>query len=143
MTMKLFNFLSKKDNTSNRSIGYKGEKIACKYLKKHGYKILKRNYQIRGGEIDIIARHQNQLAFIEVKYRTNFSYGSGVSAVNNKKLANIIYTAERFLNDNEQNKSLSSLEPAIEVIEIYQQKNNKKPTINHYKDLNTSKVKRK
>lgn len=59
----------------NTKIGSKGEEIACKYLQKQGYKILERNYRIRGGEIDIVARENNTLVFVEVKTRYSHDFG--------------------------------------------------------------------
>ena len=53
------------------SIGELGEKIAAKYLKKKGYKILEKNFTNtqgrRLGEIDIIARKNKEIVFVEVK----------------------------------------------------------------------------
>lgn len=69
--------------TSNtQKIGELGEDVACKYLKKHGFSILERNYTKKWGEIDIIAQKDDRLYFIEVKSKTminsaNSSISSG------------------------------------------------------------------
>ena len=47
--------------------GRRGETAVCQYLLQHGYTIRKRNYRIRGEEIDIIAQKDEILAFVEVK----------------------------------------------------------------------------
>ena len=52
---------------SSREIGAKAEKLAAKALKKNGYKILKKNYQTKLGEIDILAKKDNALIIVEVK----------------------------------------------------------------------------
>jgi len=52
---------------SSRAKGEKGEKIARKYLKRRGFKIMDVNYRTTGGEIDIVARDKDYLVFIEVK----------------------------------------------------------------------------
>jgi putative endonuclease len=48
-------------------IGKFGEDIACVFLKKHGYRILERNYLKKWGELDIIAKKAKKLCFVEVK----------------------------------------------------------------------------
>lgn len=56
---------------STRQTGDLGEKIAVKYLKNKGYEILDRNYGEKWGELDIVAKNEDILYFIEVK---TFSY---------------------------------------------------------------------
>ena len=51
----------------NRLIGNIGEDIACKWLKKHNFLIVERNYSKKWGEIDIISAKDNIIHFIEVK----------------------------------------------------------------------------
>jgi putative endonuclease len=48
-------------------VGKFGEDIACLFLKKHGYKILERNYLKKWGELDIVAKKAKKLCFVEVK----------------------------------------------------------------------------
>lgn len=56
--------------------GRRGEKLAAKFLRKHGYKILYRNFRGRtGGEIDIVAREGDTLVFVEVKTRGSEEFG--------------------------------------------------------------------
>ena len=49
--------------------GYLGEFLAIILLILKGYRILKHRYKLRGGEIDIIAKRGNKIAFVEVKTR--------------------------------------------------------------------------
>ena len=56
------NFTSK-----SQKIGELGEDIACKFLMKHGFSILERNYTKKWGEIDVIAEKNSKMYFIEVK----------------------------------------------------------------------------
>lgn len=51
--------------------GILGEDKACKFLKKQGFEILKRNFHSKFGEIDIIAKKDEILHFIEVKFTQN------------------------------------------------------------------------
>ena len=64
----------KQDNrTDKRKIGDIGENIACRFLMKRGFEIIKQNYNKKWGEIDIIARKGQKLHFIEVKSVTRDS----------------------------------------------------------------------
>src|SRR6267378_130556 len=57
--------------------GARGEKLACRFLKRSGYKILFRNFRGRsGGEIDVVCRDNDTLVFVEVKTRTRISRGA-------------------------------------------------------------------
>ncbi|MBI3103764.1 YraN family protein [Candidatus Daviesbacteria bacterium] len=61
--------------------GGQGEDLACEYLKKIGYKIVARNYRIRGGEIDIVAREGDYLVFVEVKARYSREFGPPAESI--------------------------------------------------------------
>ncbi len=52
-----------------RFAGRRAELLAAVYQRLKGYRILARRYSVRGGEIDLIARHGTAIVFIEVKYR--------------------------------------------------------------------------
>lgn len=73
--------------------GALGEDEAVRLLKKQGYKILERNYRIRGGEIDIIARDGDYICFVEVKLRKSNNYGSPAEYITHKKKEKLIKTA--------------------------------------------------
>jgi len=84
-------------------IGNKAEQLAIKYLKKQGYKILETQYHVRPfAEIDIITIHKKDLAFIEVKYRKEYSpsFGETFLMVTKKKQNKIKITAQAFLKEN-------------------------------------------
>ena len=51
-------------------LGARGENIAVKYLKRHNYIIITRNWKIKAGELDIVAFKDDKLFFVEVKTRT-------------------------------------------------------------------------
>ena len=54
---------------NNRETGAKAEAIACWFLKQQGYDVLEQNFYTKVGEIDIIAKEDQTLVFVEVKYR--------------------------------------------------------------------------
>lgn len=71
---------------SRQETGLLGEHLAARHLRQHGRRILYRNY--RGphrGEVDIVARHEKVLAFIEVKTRTSAAFGRPADAVTQDK----------------------------------------------------------
>jgi putative endonuclease len=66
--------------------GAHGEKLACRFLRRKGYKILYRNFKGRsGGEIDIVCRDRDTLVFVEVKTRTREDFGRPIAAVDREK----------------------------------------------------------
>src|SRR5256714_2980317 len=67
-------------------LGIRGEKLACQFLKRNGYKILYRNFKGRtGGEIDVVCRDRDTLVFVEVKTRTREDFGRPLDAVDRDK----------------------------------------------------------
>jgi putative endonuclease len=56
--------------STSQKIGELGEDVACKFLAKQDYSIVERNYTKKWGEIDIIARKDEKLYFIEVKSKS-------------------------------------------------------------------------
>ena len=82
---------------SKRSIGDLGEEAVCAYLTAGGCEILCRNFTVRGGEIDIVARQGGFLLFVEVKTRRPGAMVTGAAAVDAKKQARLIHAAEQYL----------------------------------------------
>lgn len=64
------------ESITKRVAGNLGEDEACRFLKKNGYRILERNFTIRGGEIDIICEKGEYVVFVEVKLRKNTNFGT-------------------------------------------------------------------
>jgi putative endonuclease len=59
-----------------KQLGQSGEDLAAKYLEKRGFKIIERNFRLKLGEIDILARNGDFIVLVEVKTKTNFNQGS-------------------------------------------------------------------
>ena len=74
-------------------LGSKGEDRAARFLVKQGYKILERNYRTRSGEIDLIAMHEGEVVFVEVKTRTSDAFGAPELAVTPQKRRKMIKAA--------------------------------------------------
>jgi putative endonuclease len=72
-----------------RDTGIIGEKLACEFLRKNGYDIVETNYRCPEGEIDIIARQQETLVFIEVRTKTSRKYGGPEESITPVKAARL------------------------------------------------------
>lgn len=86
-----------KKNINKRKIGKEYEEKAVIFLKNKGYEIITCNYFCRYGEIDIIAKENGYIVFIEVKYRKNTTFGSPEGAVNSAKKQHIRKASMDFL----------------------------------------------
>ena len=79
-------------------LGARGEKLAGNFLRRNGYKILYRNFRgRRGGEVDIVCRDGDVLAFVEVKTRSGDDFGRPLDAVNAAKQKLIVRGALAWL----------------------------------------------
>lgn len=108
---------------NNIQKGRIGESMALNYLIKSKASILETNYRINSGEIDIIAKLNEELVFIEVKARSNIKFGYPAEAVNYKKMKKIINTAKYYILKN----NLNNIPIRFDIIEIYLNENK----INH------------
>jgi putative endonuclease len=81
-------------NLFKKEEGDLGEGLAVEYLKKQGFKIIERNFRMRGGEIDIIAIDGDTLSFIEVKTRRSHEFGTPLEAITPWKMRSLIKSAE-------------------------------------------------
>lgn len=114
-------------------IGKVGEDIAVEYLRKKGYIIIERNFNCKQGEIDIIAKDNNEIVFVEVKTRTNETYGKPKEAVDKTKKKHIYKSAEYYI----YQKHVENRPVRIDVIEVY--KKEEKYILNHIKQAITEK----
>lgn len=78
-------------------LGQNGEELAVRYLMLNGYLILHRNFRCRIGEIDIIAKKDQVLTFIEVKTRNSLVAGNPAEAVTFTKQQKIRRVAQYYL----------------------------------------------
>lgn len=100
---------------NNIQKGRVGESIALRYLIDNRANILATNYRINSGEIDIIAKINEELVFIEVKSRTNIKFGYPAEAVDYRKIRKIVNTAKYYISKN----NLNNVPIRFDVIEIY------------------------
>jgi putative endonuclease len=82
---------------SRQGLGRTGERLAAERLEQSGYCILERNFRCRYGEIDLIAEHQRDLVFVEVKTRRGTTRGLPEEAVDRRKQQKILQVAAYYL----------------------------------------------
>ena len=104
----------KSTKQENRIKGDIGENKAVKYLTDKGYEILETNYKNKLGEIDIIAKDDTRIVFVEVKARATAKDGYPREAVNEYKQRKIRMVAESYL----KSKRLLNSYIRFDVIEI-------------------------
>jgi putative endonuclease len=78
-------------------LGHRGERRAVWYFRLRGYRIVARNLRTAAGEIDLIVRRFDTLAFVEVKTRQSRGAGAPHEAVDRDKQRRIFALAEDFL----------------------------------------------
>ena len=88
---------------NNIKTGNDGEQAACTHLQEKGYEILEKNYRYRKSEIDLIAKHENWLVFIEVKTRSSSFFGFPEEFVDRKKQLLIFEAADNYVYEKDWN----------------------------------------
>lgn len=97
-----------------RVLGKSGEDHAARHLSGQGYRILERNFRTRCGEIDLIALHEGELVFVEVKTRTNEAFGAPELAVNPGKQQRMVKAALSYI----KKKNLHQMPCRFDVVAI-------------------------
>jgi putative endonuclease len=91
-----------KTTRARKNLGDSGERLAAMFLEERGYKIIARNFRIRGGEIDLIAEDADGLAFVEVQTRRGDTSGAPEESLTPHKRQHLMTTAQEFLNTHEE-----------------------------------------
>lgn len=86
---------------SRRALGDFGERLAVQHLQAKGYEIVERNYRRREGEIDIIARLGEVLAFVEVRCRRGSAMGTAIESLSRTKQRRLVALAEAYGQDHD------------------------------------------
>lgn len=97
-----------------KRLGQAGEDRAARFLEKRKYRILERNYRTPSGEIDLIALHEGELVFVEVKTRTSGAFGAPELAVNPRKQLRMVKAALGYL----KYKNLHQMPCRFDVVAI-------------------------
>ena len=103
--------------TYKKTVGDFGEDLVEEYLRNKGYDILDRNFRKPFGEIDIIARIDEIVVFVEVKTRKNKDFANPSEAVTISKQQKIIKASQAYLMENALTDSIIRFDVA-EVIRV-------------------------
>ena len=107
---------------STRSLGAAGEESAVHYLTAHGFTVLGRNVYVGHHEIDILAKNETHLIFVEVKTRrqhpdTRTRFGRPADSVDAGKRASLLAAVQAFLKAHPD--EYRNLTPNIDIMEVY------------------------
>ena len=111
----------------HNELGKKGEEIAKEFLIKKGYEIIVQNYRYRSYEVDIIALYEKQIIAIEVKTRSQNSYGNPEEFVTKKQMQHLRSAMNHFVITKDSN-----FEVRFDIISILKTTNEFK--IKHLED---------
>ncbi len=87
------------------TLGDRGEMIAWEYLRKKGYELLEKNYRCTLGELDVIARKNGRLVFVEIKTRSSEQFGLPEEAVHPAKQKKLLNLAQWYLKEKKWTES--------------------------------------
>ena len=79
--------------SQHNEVGKIGEDMARKFLEDKGYKIIEQNYKTKYSEIDLVAKKDKELIFVEVRTKIGENFGTPEDTLNNKKLSKVRYNA--------------------------------------------------
>ena len=96
-------------------VGAWAEEIAWQHIRQQGWQLIERNFFCKGGELDIIIRKGNVLAFVEVKYRKHHTMGGAIASLSYTKQRHLIHSAKVFL---QRYPSLSNLDCRFDLVAI-------------------------
>lgn len=98
-----------------RDTGKRGERLACRYLKRRGYRLLERNYRCGHHEIDLVMLKGDTTVFVEVKTRSSVEFGRPAEAVTQAKRRFLLLAAGAYI----RQYRLEGRPARFDVIEVY------------------------
>jgi len=115
----------------NQIIGQLGERLAEGFLTRRGYHVLDRNVKTSFKELDLIVMKDGALVFVEVKTRTNFSFGGAEETMTRKKISNLKQAALLYLN----RKKINYKVLRFDFLAVDYNQVTKTANIKHYQDI--------
>jgi putative endonuclease len=109
--------------------GRYGEQLVIRHLEKGGYQIVASNWRCSLGEIDIIAKKENILVFVEVRSRHAENTELSFESINKRKQTKLTALANEYINTHH----LDAMHWRIDVIGVAIPRSGK-PIIEHVED---------
>ena len=106
-------------------LGRQGERLAARFLRRQGYRILQRNFRSKYGEVDVIALEGAVLCFVEVRTRTGRPYAPIEETVTARKQRRVRRAAAEFMHRN----SWIDIDLRCDVVCVEVEENTRKPRI--------------
>jgi putative endonuclease len=100
---------------TTREQGEATEKLAAQYLKEQGLKLLDKNFHSRFGELDLVMLDNENLVFVEVRYRRSNNFGSGAETITASKQSKLMKTASVYL---QQHAKMNKYPARFDVVSI-------------------------
>ncbi len=97
-----------------RVLGRWGEELVAEDLRQKGWTVAARNFRCRMGEVDIVAKNERYLVFVEVKLRKDARFGAACEAVTPSKQRKLLAAAQFYLM-----RHPTKLQPRFDVAEVY------------------------
>lgn len=116
---------------NTQDIGKAAEEKAKKFLCSNNLTLITANYFCRQGEIDLIMRDRGSIVFVEVKFRKNTHYGTGLEMVTRKKQRKIIATAKHYLHKHGLTEKVNC---RFDIVTLESKIHSTEPTINWLKN---------
>ena len=113
-------------------IGKLGEKLAINYLKEKGCKILAHHYTTHWGELDIIAKKDITICFVEVKTRVGLFKGKPYEAVGYYKIRSLMRAIQFYL----ANFNYKNYHYSLDVISILLNNDNTVQSLQYFSNIN-------
>lgn len=110
--------------------GNKGERLAARFLRRKGFKILARQYATRWGEIDLIALDGETIVFVEVKSRRSEAAGHPVEAITYDKQKKLTRMALAYL----KRHGLLENSARFDVVAVLWPDGAKRAEVQHYQN---------
>ncbi len=97
-----------------QGLGQRGEELARRRLESLGYIILGKNHRTKQGEIDLIAKYEETLVFVEVRTKRGVSFGSPEESITPSKRAHLIASAQEYMD----HESLPECDWRIDLVAV-------------------------